>query len=133
FVGILTALERVQVDYQETQGTFLPGYTRGVGFGGTLKPTAGFTFGLQDDVRAEAANNGWLTLYQEFNEQYTETESRQLNIQASVDLLPGLTIDLNANKNYMETYTENYRVDAGDLEYHSLTPNAFGNFNISTI
>ncbi|HET8810047.1 MAG TPA: cell surface protein SprA [Flavobacteriaceae bacterium] len=133
FVGILTAIERVQIDYQETQGTFLPGYTRGVGFSGTLKPTVGFTFGLQDDVRAEAAGNGWLTLYQEFNQQYLETESRQLNLQASLDLLPGLTIDLNANKTYMETYSENYRVDVGDLEYHSLTPSAFGNFNISTI
>lgn len=133
FVGIVSAIKRIQVDYQETQGTFLPGYTRDVGFAGTMKPTLGFTFGSQRDVREEAARNGWLTLYQEYNEQYLETESRQLNLQASIGLLPDLTIDLNANRMYLETYTENYRVDMGNLEYHSLTPNAFGNFNISTI
>lgn len=131
-IRILTAIDRVQFDYQETQGTFLPGYTNNVGFAGTFKPTFGFTFGGQNDIRREAANNGWLTMYQEFNQQYMETESRQLNVQVGVDLLPDLTIDLNAHKKYLETYTENYRVD-NNLQYHSLTPNVYGNFNISTV
>lgn len=133
FVSVLSALKRIQVDYQETQGTFLPGYTRDVGFAGTTKPTFGFTFGSQRDIREMAADNGWITLYQQYNEQYLETESRQLNLQANLSLLPDLTIDLNANRMYMETYSENFRVDPDDFEYHSLTPSAFGNFNISTI
>jgi cell surface protein SprA len=133
FVSILGAIQRIQIDYQQTEGTFLPGYLRDVGFAGTLKPSTAFTFGLQDDVRMEAAREGWLTGYQEFNEQYLETESRTLNLQAELSLLPDLTIDLTASRNYMETYSENYRVDQDDLEYHSLTPNAFGNFAISTI
>lgn len=132
-IGVATAVKRVNVNYQETNGIYLPGYTNDIGFVGTLKPTAGFTFGAQNDVREIAARNGWLTLYQEFNELYTQTETKDLNIQAEIDLLPDLTIDLNANRMYNETYTENYRVSPYDLQYRSLTPNTYGNFNISTI
>ncbi|TXK75747.1 cell surface protein SprA [Mesonia sp. K4-1] len=132
-IGIITSLKRLTLNYQETNGIYLPGYTNDVGFAGTLKPTAGFTFGSQADIREKAAASGWLTSYQEFNEQYTENESKNLSIQANIDLIPDLTLDLNANRLYSETYTENYRVNQQDLQYRSLTPNTFGNFNISTI
>jgi len=131
-IGIVTALDRVQVNYSDTKGIFLPGYTNDVGFGGTLKPTAGFTFGSQNDVRREAARRGWLTMYQDFNEQYTRTDNQQLDIQAGLKLLPGLTVDLIANRLYSDTYTENFRVDPETMEYNSIIPNTFGNFRIST-
>nr|WP_233494456.1 cell surface protein SprA [Mesonia sp. K7] len=132
-IGFITAVKRLSVNYNETNGTYLPGYTNDVGFIGTLKPTAGFTFGSQEDIRQISARNGWLTSYQQFNEQYVENETRTLGFQASVDLLSDLTIDLNANRDYSENYTENYRVNQDDLQYRSLTPNTFGNFNITTI
>lgn len=131
-IGIVTALDRVQINYSDTKGIFLPGYTNDVGFGGTLKPTAGFTFGSQNDVRREAARRGWLTMYQDFNEQYTRTDNQQLDIQAGLKLLPGLTVDLIANRLYSDTYTENFRVDPETMEYNSIIPNTFGNFRIST-
>ncbi len=131
-VGLATILDRVQVNYSDTKGIFLPGYTNNIGFGGTLKPTAGFTFGSQNDVRREAARRGWLTMYQDFNEQYTRTDNQQLDIQAGLKLLPGLTVDLIANRLYSDTYTENYRVDPETMEYNSIIPNTYGNFNIST-
>ncbi len=131
-VGLVTAVKKVSVNYQQDNGIFLPGYTREPGFVGTLKPTVGFTFGSQSEIRDIAARNGWLTLYQDFNEQYQEVEGRQLNIQASVGLLKDLKIDISANRNYSETYTENYRVN-DDAQYESLTPNTFGNFTISTM
>ncbi|WP_449421129.1 T9SS outer membrane translocon Sov/SprA [Psychroflexus sediminis] len=130
-IGLVTALGRVQINYSETKGIFLPGYTNDVGFGGTLKPTAGFTFGSQNDVRREAARKGWLTMYQDFNEQYTSTDNQQLDIQAGLKLLPGLTVDLIANRMYSETYTENFKVDPGTMAYSSIIPNTFGNFSIS--
>ncbi|HET8885711.1 MAG TPA: cell surface protein SprA [Salinimicrobium sp.] len=132
-IGLLTAIKRIQISYEENQGTFLPGYTRGVGFAGTMKPTLGFVFGSQAEVRELAARNGWLTLYQEFNQQYSEVETKKLNLNAQLQLIPDLTIDLNANRIYAETFNENYRVDPDDLEYHSLTSSTYGNFNISTI
>ncbi len=130
-IGLVTVLKKVNVNYQQDSGIFLPGYMREPGFVGTLKPTVGFTFGSQSDIRDLAARNGWLTLYDEFNQQYQEVEGKQLNVQASLGLLKGLKIDISASRNSSETFTENY--NAEDLIYRSLTSNVFGNFTISTV
>ncbi len=132
-LGFITAIKRLQINYRENRGIFLPGYTPSIGFMGTLRPTTGFTLGSQSDVRGIAARNGWLTLYQEFNQQYTAVQNKQLDAQASLSFIPDLTIDLNASRIYSETYNENYRVNPTSLEYQSLSPYSFGNFNISTI
>ena len=132
-VDLATILSRVQVNYRQNEGTFLPGYTRSIGFIGTLKPSTAFIFGLQDDVRYMAARRGWLTTFQNFNQQYATLKNEQLDFQASLATLPDLTIDLSANRNYSENYSENYRVDPNTLQYEALTPYNYGNFNISTI
>lgn len=132
-IGLLTGIKRIQVNYQQNNGTFLPGYLPGVGFVGTLKPSTGFVFGSQSEVRDLAARKGWLTLYQEFNQQYREIENRQLDIQAQAEFIPDLTIDLNFNRIYQETYNENYRVDPQTLDYQTLTGVTNGNFTISTL
>ena len=130
-IGIITAVKKIQINYQENNGIFLPGYIPSIGFIGTLKPTAGFTFGSQAEIRELAARKGWLTLYPEFNEQYTEVESTQLDIQANLEFIPGLKLDLSGSRIYSENFNENYIVIDG--LYRSLTPSTFGNFNISTI
>jgi cell surface protein SprA len=132
-IGVVTAVKRAQINYQETNGILLPGYTPDIGFVGTLKPTTGFVFGSQAEIRTLAAQRGWLTLFQDFNQQYTEVETRQLDFNFKVDLLKDLSIDILGNRAYQETYSENFRVDENDLTYQSLTPNTFGNFNISTL
>lgn len=134
-VDILTTIKRIQVNYSENNGTFLPGYTQTPGFIGTLKPTTGFTFGSQSDIRYFAARRGWLTLFPEFNQQFSTTNTKQLDVSASLEPIQDLKIDIVGNRAYYENYTENFRVDnvGGNLEYQSLTPNTFGNFNISTI
>ncbi|RZS98862.1 cell surface protein SprA [Aquimarina brevivitae] len=134
-IDVVTAVKKVNINYQQDNGIYLPGYIREPGFIGTLKPTAGFTFGSQAEVRDIAARNGWLTLYQDFNQQYSEVEGRKFNVQASLGLIKDLTIDISANRNYAETYSENYRILEIDnnLEYQSLAPNTFGNFTISTL
>ena len=47
------------------------------------------------------------------------------------NLLPVLTIDLNAERNYSNNLNENYQVS--DRDYLALNSNEFGNFGISTI
>ncbi|MCM4155322.1 cell surface protein SprA [Gramella sp. AN32] len=133
FINIVTGIKTFQVNYRNNRGIFLPGYTESIGFMGTLRPSAGFTFGFQDEIRYMAAERGWLTLYQNFNQQYSTVENEQLDFQAGLDLLPDLTIELTGRKNYAENFSENYRVDPVSLEYISLTPYVYGNFNISTI
>ncbi|MFL0354148.1 cell surface protein SprA [Xanthomarina sp. GH4-25] len=134
-IDILTSVKRIQFNFAETNGTYLPGYLRTPGFIGTLKPTVGFTFGSQRDVRDLAARNGWLTVYPDFNEQYSAVKTQQLDYTANIEPFNDLKIDLVGTRLYAENYTENYRInDYGDgYEYESLTPNTFGNFSISTI
>ena len=131
FIGLVTAIKKIQVNYQKNNGIYLPGYTNDIGFLGTWKPTVGFTLGSQEEIRYLAARKGWLTLYQDFNQQYTEVENDQLGINASLSFIPDLTVELSAGRMYSETFSENYRVTNG--EYMPLTPVTFGNFNISTI
>ena len=60
---------------------------------GTSKPTFGYTIGSQADIRQRVASNGWLTVFPEFNQQYTEA-NKTLDGSASIDLIRDLKIDL---------------------------------------
>ncbi|NUY81600.1 cell surface protein SprA [Flavobacterium sp. MAH-1] len=134
-IGVLTSVKNIQVNYTDNRGTVLPGYLPGLGFFGTSKPTLGFVFGSQDDVRYEAAKQGWLTQYPEFNQNYTEVVNKTLDFTANVDLFPDLKIDLTANRTYAENYSEQYDVsdEGGTLQYNSRSPYNYGNFSISTV
>ncbi|MCK0192175.1 cell surface protein SprA [Arenibacter sp. F20364] len=136
FIDVLTMVKRVNVTYSQNNGKVLPGYTKSVGFIGTAKPTIGFVFGSQADVRFEAARNGWLTTFPEFNQQYIENTNRQLNITATAQPTRDLTIDLVADRQMSESYQETFNVeDLGDsaFEYVNLLGNNYGNFSISTL
>lgn len=131
-IGVLTSVKNMQVNYTQNNGTVLPGFTQGVGFLGSTKPTLGFIFGSQEDVRYEAAKNGWLTNYQEFNQNFTQVTNRTFKATANVDLFPDFKIDLTLDRAYSENSSEQYRVDV--LEgYIPQSPYSFGNFSISTV
>ncbi|WP_395065067.1 cell surface protein SprA [Flavobacterium sp.] len=130
-IGIVTSVKNLQINYIENQGTALPGFLPRVGFFGTAKPSLGFAFGGQDDVRFEAAKNGWLTSYPEFNQNYTQVLTRTLEFTANLDLFPDFKIDLNANRTYANNYSEQYDVTNG--QYNSRSPYDTGNFAISTV
>lgn len=135
-VDVLTMVKRVNVTYSENNGKVLPGYTQSVGFIGTAKPTIGFVFGSQADVRYEAARNGWLTTFPEFNQQYVENTNRQLNITATAQPMRDLTIDIVADRQFSESYQESFNVaDLGNdaFEYINLLGNNYGSFSISTM
>lgn len=129
-IGFLTSVRNIQANYTENRGTVLPGYTPGLGFFGSSKPTLGFIFGSQDDVRYEAARNGWLTTYPNFNQNFTQVTSKTLNLTANIDLFPDFKVDLTADRTFVENYSEQY--DVTDGQYNSRSPYTFGNYSIST-
>ena len=136
-IDVLTAVKRVQINYTENNGSYLPGYLRTPGFIGTFKPTLGYTFGSQRDIRDLAARNGWLTVFPDFNQQYSETRNRILDISADVELIKDLNIDLTGGRTYSENTTQNFNTsdtngDGLSDTYNRLITNSFGNFNIST-
>lgn len=129
--GVVMSVKNIQLNYTEANGTVLPGYLPSLGFFGTSRPTLGFVFGSQSDVRYKAAQNGWLTTFPEFNQNYTEISNKQLNITSQVEPFSDLKIDINAERMMMESYSEQYDVSNG--YYNSRSPLTSGNFNISTI
>lgn len=136
-IGVLTSMKTIQANYTKNSGTVLPGYTPGVGFFGTSKPTIGFIFGSQDDVRYEAAKRGWLTGYQNFNQNFTQVNNEIFKSTVNIDLLPDLKIDLSLDRSYSENFSEQYDVsdinNDGSLDYNPRSPYSFGMFSISTI
>ena len=136
-IDLVTMIKRVQINYSENSGSFLPGYLQTPGFIGTLKPSFGYTFGNQRDIRQLAARNGWLTVFQEFNQQYTEVHNENLDFSINVEPVSDLKIDLTGGRSYADTFTENFNTIDSDGDglsdiYNSQIQNTFGNFNIST-
>ena len=131
-IGLLTSVKTFQVDYTENRGTVLPGYIPSIGFFGSSKPSLGFAFGMQDEVRFEAAKNGWLTNYPEFNQSFTKVTNKKLNFTANLEPIPDLKIDLNGNRTYSDNFSEQYDVGA-DGQYNSRSPFNTGNYSISTV
>jgi cell surface protein SprA len=129
--GVLTSVKSIQLAFTENQGTALPGYTPTVGFFGSSKPTLGFIFGSQSDVRYEAAKKGWLTTYSEFNQNYTTVNTQTFKGSANIELIPDLKIDLLADRSYSENFSEQYDVSNGN--YNSRSPYNYGMFSISTV
>ena len=135
--GLLTGIDRVQFNYSEGNSSFLPGYLPKPGFLGTLRPTAGYTFGSQRDIRRIAAEKGWLTTYSQFNQQYTETHNQNIDYAINIEPITDLKIDLNGGKTYATNYAESFNTtdsngDGLSNSYNSLIQNTFGNYNIST-
>ncbi len=131
-VDILTMVKRLNLNYNESNGKVLPGYTQSVGFVGSLRPSFGFVFGSQADVRFNAARRGWLTSFDEFNEQYIENTNKQLNITATALPIQDLTIDLTAERQFSNSYQESFSI-SDDNTYNVQLGNDYGNFSISTM
>ena len=136
-LGVITSVKTIQANYTKNMGTVLPGYTPGIGFFGTSRPTIGFVLGSQDDVRYEAAKNGYLTSYQEFNQNFTQVTNETFKSTVNIDLFPDLKIDLTFDRSYSKNFTEQYDVSDnngdGFLDYNPRSPNSTGMFSISTL
>ncbi|WP_158980898.1 MULTISPECIES: cell surface protein SprA [unclassified Flavobacterium] len=130
-LGVLTSVKNIQVNYTHNSGTVLPGYTPGVGFLGSSRPSLGFVFGSQDDIRFEAAKKGWLTNYPDFNQNYAQVDNKILKATANIDLFPDMKIDLTFDRALSQNDSEQYDVSNGI--YNPRSPFSTGIFSISTV
>ena len=136
WIGALTSVKNIQLNYTYNSGTVLPGYTPGVGFLGSSRPTLGFVFGSQEDVRYEAAKKGWLTNYPDFNQNFTQVTNKIFKTTANLELFPDFKIDLSLDRSYSENFSEQYDVTNdinGNLLYNPRSPFSTGIFSISTV
>ena len=130
-IGVLTSVKTIQLSFKEDKGTVLPGFLPSVGFFGSSKPTLGFVFGSQNDIRYDAAKSGWLTNYEEFNQNFTQVTNQIFKGSANVELTPDFKIDFLADRAYSENFSEQY--DVTDGIYNPRSPYSFGIFSISTV
>jgi len=130
-INLITMVKNINVTYQESNGTVLPGYLEGLGFFGSTRPSLGYVFGSQEDIRYEAARKGWLTYYPEFNQEFSQVHTERLNMTADLRPLKDFTISINANRQYSTNMSEQYDVENG--MYNSRSPYEYGNFQTSTL
>ena len=127
---LIKSFKRVRLNYSANSGKVLPGYIPSIGFLGTTRPSIGFIFGSQSDIRYEAAKNGWLTDFQNFNQPFQKIFNSKFDFTGEIELLKSIRIDLNANRSYSNNFTENFNVT--NQTYFSSNPNYYGNFSISS-
>ena len=101
----LMMLRRMNIQYSVVDGMMLPGYSPGVGdmFGqkraGVLAPGLAFAFGsVRRSFIDEADERGWLLKNDNLTTPAMINSSKNLNINATLEPIPGLKIDLNANR-----------------------------------
>lgn len=113
----LTSVKQLDINYNENNGTVLPGvlsspnfYGYGQGIGG---PTYGFLLGSQADIRRTAIENAWISNSQLMNDPYSQINAKTLD--ANLQLMPmnDLRIDINGMMKYNRNLLQGgYNVDA---------------------
>lgn len=136
------SVKNFSINYTETKGTLLPGFTRSSEILGnnlykdadgksSYAPGFGFAFGEQDpNFKYKAAENGWITRDSTLNNQLTNTLTQNLTARSSAEPLPGLKIDLNANRTFAKNHSEYFRTNSNQ-EFTVFNSIDAGNFNIS--
>jgi len=130
-INLVTMVKTANVTYEESNGTVLPGYLGGLGFFGTSRPTIGYVFGSQADVRYEAARKGWLTHYPEFNQEFSQMHAERLTFRAEARPVQDLLITVDALKSYSHNMSEQYDLENG--VYNSRSPYEYGMYQTSNI
>jgi len=133
-VRTLMMLRRASFTYRESNSLVLPGFLPEAGFMGQKKMTNGlyapgyaFTFGFFDDNTIQKSyDNGWLSKSDSIVNPATTAYTSNLDIKASLEPIPGLKIDLSAQRYSASNTTIYYMYDG--------MPKTFtGSYNITTI
>lgn len=131
---LVMSVKKANLNYTQNNGMFLPGFLPEPDiFGLNLAasaPGVGFVLGDEADIRSLAVDNDWLTrdslLNRAFAKKFTETFSYKINLEP----LPGLRIDINADRTYARNFQEYFRADSMGV-FQSFSPTETGNFSMS--
>jgi len=136
---LVTMLKRVTFSYAETGGTILPGFMDSTQFLGVNSRSGDgwydFAFGSQPDRlwferQAQLQRISRDTL---FNGQIQQTYSQNYNIQATLEPIPNLRVDLTWTKSFSKNYSETYKsLDGTSINEH-LSPYSMGTYSITYI
>ncbi|MEP7167848.1 MAG: cell surface protein SprA, partial [Bacteroidota bacterium] len=141
---IFLSVKTAGLNYTESKGTLLPGYTKtseilGQDFysgGRGQSPGWGFAFGQQDSLfkyKAADLSDPWITRDSGLNNQYTNTVTRNLTLRGTIEPTTGLRIELNAMRSRAQNHSEYFRYfeEGNNKGFSSFSALDAGNFSIS--
>ncbi|SEW46418.1 protein involved in gliding motility SprA [Chitinophaga sp. YR573] len=135
----LLAIKRINISYSENNYTRLPGYmdsTQLMGMNWRSKqPGLAFIFGYQPDSKwlDDKARRGLISKDTLFNSQFQQQFTQALNIQAQLEPVTSLRIDLTLTKSFSKNHSELFKDRYGLGEYEHLDPYDNGGFEITNI
>lgn len=133
----LMMIRNASLSYTQGNGTLLPGYMYSPNIMGMNWSTNGspgflFVFGGQTDVQNIGAQKGWLSTDSLMNSAYQKRKNETINFRATVEPFKNFRIDVTANRNFSETYTEYFRVYTdGTVSHYSPVTN--GSFSMTFV
>jgi len=133
-VRVLMSLRNVSANFSQGRGTTLPGYMYSATLVGHTKESSGpgflFMFGGQPDIQTIAARNKWLTTDTMMNSPYLRTKNQVITFRATVEPFRDFRIDVSANRNFTENFSEYFHVDEmGNVSHY--TPQRSGSFSMT--
>jgi len=135
---LIMSVRNITGTYTLTQGTILPGYTPTPYLFGMDKgwnaPGWGFILGQQDpNFQKKAAANGWLSSSNKLTTPFSQVQTKDLSIRASIEPSTSLKIQLDVKKNSTTSFQEIFRVDSTGSAYESLSPSRMGSYKVSIL
>ncbi|MCX6249682.1 MAG: cell surface protein SprA [Bacteroidetes bacterium] len=131
---ILMGIRRIGINYTQGNGTMFPGFTpepEALGNNWSRNaPGLGFVFGDQRDIRWDAVRQGWLTNDTLLNNPYNNKFNENLSINATIEPLPDLKIEIIATKTYSKMHQEYFKAN-NDGIFNTFSTMDNGSFTMS--
>ncbi len=133
---VLMLVKKATLTYSKGSGTAIPGFLPepqflGIDFDWNQAPGWGFVFGSQNDIRADAVTNNWITTDSILNNPYIRKINESLSYRVNTDILNAIRVDFDGDRVYAENFTAYFRYDPDLEEFNEYTPVYTGNFSIS--
>ncbi len=134
----LMTLRQGRLNYVETKGTTIPGFTPRAKLLGQndnwSAPGWKFVAGIQPDLATylpETAENGWITQSLFLNSNVLQDETQQYDASLKLEPFNNFVVDLTATKQSAENHTEKFKIFEPGGTYERRVPYDMGSYTIS--
>lgn len=136
FLKLLFGFKDINLSYQTTLGTVLPGFypePNTLGYNWHDKaPTWGFILGSQKDIRPAAVQGGWLTTDTLVNNQYIQNKNININYRVTYEPISDFRLEFTGTYRNNNSNREIFKADANG-NFRSYSPTVNGSYQISYI
>lgn len=133
---LITGVKDASINYNETNGTLLPGFMPEPTLVGNriddMAPGLGFVFGSQKDIRYKAARNGWITYDTLLNNPYMTKQNKNFTYRVRIEPFRDFRIELTGSQTESLSNSSYFKAGA-DSTFASYSPQESGSFSTSII